>query len=211
MEPFAVDGLSRKGPVARSFWGAAWCERMERCGDYQDRLAPGRALLRAGAVHDLAITAREVFAYVAGEDWHEVLLKIDGLGEERTAALRASCAGAIGGVLELLEGKLGPETLARLTDPDTGLVPGPGEIRFLCDCADHAGLCAHGAAVLYAVGAWLDREPEALLRLRDVAWRELVDGVVAEMENSGSGAPGGELADADLGGLFGIDLIEGGR
>jgi len=207
MIPFEVAGLAKKGPTARSFWGTAWCERIERCGDYADRLAPGRSLLRAGAVYDLAVSPREVFAYVAGEELHEVLVKISPVGPDRTATLRASCAGKIAGVLELLQGRLGPETLTQLTDPDVGLVPGPGEIRFQCDCPDHAGVCAHGAAVLYAVGVRLDEEPEALLRLRDIAWTDLVAGVVDEVGRQG--APDGSgVPDADLAGLFGIELIE---
>jgi uncharacterized Zn finger protein len=49
-----------------------------------------------------------------------------------------------------------------------------GRIDFTCSCPDYASLCKHIAAVLYGVGARLDKKPEQFFTLRSVALEELV-------------------------------------
>ncbi len=203
MEPLRTEGLSRRGAVTGTFWGTAWCERMETCGDYRDRLPAGKSRLRAGAVYDLTISPREVFAYVAGEELHEVLVKISPLSDEAREALQSDCAGRIGSVLDLLSGRLGEDVLASLIHPDRGLIPRPGEIRFQCDCPDHADVCLHGAAVLYAIGARLDRDPALLFVLREVDREALVSGVVGELGDPTT-PDGGDFGESELSALFGI-------
>jgi len=96
-----------------------------------------------------------------------------------------------------------------LIDPEDGLIPGPDEIRFQCDCPDHAGLCVHGAAVLYAVGVRLDLEPGLLFVLREVDQAALVSGVVREMgQNAGVDEGGPGLNPEDLSAIFGIEVEE---
>ena len=207
MVPFRV-GRTR-GPVAATFWGKAWCDRMEACGDYRDRLPLGRSRLRAGAIYDFTIAAREVFAYVAGEELQEVLVRIAPLDEARRETLARACSGRIGSVLDLLSGNLGQSAVEALIDPDSGLIPGPSEIRFQCDCPDHAGLCVHGAAVLYAIGAQLDAEPSLLFVLREVEQSALVTQVIGEMgRRAGTEDAGAVLRDEDLSSIFGIEVEE---
>jgi uncharacterized Zn finger protein len=194
-----------RGPVSDTFWGKAWCERMEACSDYRDRLPLGRSRLRAGAVYDLAIAEGEVFAYVAGEDLHEVLVRIAPLDDERKQALESACGGKIGSALDLLTGNFSGEVMSRLVDPEHGLLPGPDQIRFQCDCADHADLCAHGAAVLYAIGLRLDAEPALLFILRGLEQASLVAGVMDRI-GEGDAVAGESLTDQDLNDLFGIEL-----
>ena len=51
--PVVVDG--RK--IATTFWGAAWCDNLERYSDYANRLPRGRTYVRNGSVIDLQIAA----------------------------------------------------------------------------------------------------------------------------------------------------------
>jgi len=208
MIPLSVE--RKRGAVAGTFWGNAWCERMEACSDYRDRLPLGRSRLRAGAVYDLAITPREVFAYVAGEELYEVLVRIEPLRQDQRDAVERACGGRIGSVLDLLSGNLSETVVQALIDPAHGLIPGPDEIRFQCDCPDHAGLCVHGAAVLYAVGVRLDLEPALLFVLREVDKAALVSGVVGVMGQTAAGPEAGELGLnlEDLSSLFGIEVEE---
>jgi len=106
-----------RGAVAGTFWGNAWCQRMEACSDYRDRLPLGRSRLRAGAVFDLAITPREVFAYVAGEELYEVIARIEPLSQEQSDAVTRACGGRIGSVVDLLTGNLSENGGASLDRP----------------------------------------------------------------------------------------------
>jgi hypothetical protein len=49
LSPVAIEG--RK--IARTFWGEAWCDNLERYGDYANRLPRGRTYVRSGSVVDL--------------------------------------------------------------------------------------------------------------------------------------------------------------
>src|SRR5450755_2983776 len=68
MSPVAIDG--RK--IAKTFWGAAWCDNLERYSDYANRLPRGRTYVRNGSVIDLQITEGEVQAQVMGSSLYEV-------------------------------------------------------------------------------------------------------------------------------------------
>ena len=124
------------------------------------------------------------------------------LGQAAWKAIRAECAGRVGSVLELLQGRLSDHVLRVVTDPDRGLFPKPGEITFTCDCPDWAVMCKHAAAVLYGVGSRLDDRPELVFRLRDVDAEDLVVGDMALPD----AAAGDDVLAGDLTDLFGIDL-----
>jgi len=48
--------------IARTFWGKAWCDNLERYSDYSNRLPRGRTYVRNGSVIDLRIASGEVTA-----------------------------------------------------------------------------------------------------------------------------------------------------
>lgn len=52
VSPVIVEGRT----IAKSFWGKAWCENLERYSDYDNRLPRGRSYVRNGSVLDLQIT-----------------------------------------------------------------------------------------------------------------------------------------------------------
>ena len=95
----------------------------------------------------------------------------------------------------------------RLCRQGDGLFPVPGDIRFDCSCPDGAYMCKPVAAVLYGVGARLDRMPQLLFTLRQVDAAEL-------LSKAGTGvvtAPvAGErtLAGDDVAALFGLEMDE---
>jgi uncharacterized Zn finger protein len=64
--------------------------------------------------------------------------------------------------------------MARLCEETTGLFPSPNDIIFTCSCPDWASMCKHVAAVLYGIGARLDRQPELLFTLRQVDQQDLI-------------------------------------
>jgi DNA-binding XRE family transcriptional regulator len=119
-------------------------------------------------------------------------------------SIKARCAGEVGSMLELLQGRLSNEVMAVVTDRETGLFPRPGEISFDCSCPDWATMCKHVAAVLYGVGNRLDGRPGLLFTLRGVDADELIAEELALPAASGTDAP--TLSEDHIGSIFGIEL-----
>jgi uncharacterized Zn finger protein len=170
LSPVEIDG--RK--IAQTFWGQAWCENLESYMDYENRLPRGRSYVRGGAVIDLQIARGEVRAVVVGQSTYNIHIKIATLPAKRWAEVKTLCAGRIGSIIELLQGRLSAEVMKVVTDRQTGLFPAPGEIKLGCSCPDWAEMCKHVAAALYGVGARLDSKPELLFLLRGVDATELI-------------------------------------
>ncbi len=189
--------------IAGTFWGRRWCEHLESFSDYENRLPRGRTYVRNGSVCHLAIEAGRVEAMVIGQELYRVAVRIRPLARPTWQAIKKACAGQIGSVLELLQGRLSDRVMDIVAHRDTGLFPQPGEIELACDCPDWATMCKHAAAVLYGVGSRLDDSPELLFRLRGVDEAELI---AADMALPQGAATADTLADGDLGDIFGIDL-----
>lgn len=195
--------------IARTFWGEAWCQHLESFSDFASRLPRGRSYVRNGAVCHLEITKGKVNALVSGSELYEVKVHIHKLPDSKWSAVKKQCAGEIGSLLELLQGKFSDRVMATVTDQQKGLFPLPAEIRMDCNCPDIAYMCKHIAAVLYGVGARLDTAPELLFLMRDVDHEELIE---ADATTIIGAAPKADvsrrLADSDLADIFGIDVIE---
>ena len=202
-QPVTISGKK----IANTFWGKAWCDHLESYSDYANRLPRGRTYARNGSVVDLVIKAGRVDAIVAGSDTYEITIEINRLAKAHWKKIRNDCSASIDSLLDLLGGKFSDGVMKRLTRRPDGLFPGPKEINMECSCPDWAGLCKHLAAVLYGVGAHLDKRPELLFLLRDVDHIELIgEAVSADNLSTALGEPSTELAGEDLGAMFGIDL-----
>ena len=127
--------------------------------------------------------------------------------EGRWQAIVKECAGKVGSVIELLQGKLSKAVMEVISREGTGLFPAPKQIHFRCSCPDSASLCKHVAATLYGVGARLDTAPELLFKLCGVDHADLVSEAAVGAAVSAP-AKGKVLATADLGGIFGIEIAE---
>ncbi|MBN1919529.1 MAG: helix-turn-helix domain-containing protein [Verrucomicrobia bacterium] len=205
IQPVRIEG--RK--IARTFWGAAWCDHLESFSDYWNRLPRGRSYVRNGSVCHLDIAKGKVNAMVAGSSLYEVKVAIKTLPSTRWKDMKTRCAGQIGSLLELLQGRLSDNVMKVVTDRDKGLFPLPGEISLECSCPDWAVMCKHVAAVLYGVGARLDEKPELLFLLRGVDHEELISdeiGLATATAQTGSGRK--RIADEALADVFGIEISE---
>ena len=202
VQPVEISG--RK--IAASFWGKGWCDHMESFHDYANRLPRGRTYVRNGSVCHLEIKAGGIEAMVSGSQLYNVSITVAPIAQAKWKAVKASCAGQIGSLIDLLRGKLASGVMEVVSHPSSGLFPLPGEIRYRCDCPDSASMCKHIAAVLYGVGARLDHAPEKLFHLRGVNHEEMVD--VSSAIGAATAAKGSRrrLADTGLDDIFGIDL-----
>jgi uncharacterized Zn finger protein/DNA-binding XRE family transcriptional regulator len=202
IEPIEIQG--RK--IAHTFWGEAWCKHLERFSDFANRLPRGRTYVRNGSVCHLAIKKGKVEAIVSGSELYHVTIRIAALASARWKNIRTQCAGQIGSMLELLQGQLSGHVMGIVTEPAKGLFPQPRDIKLHCDCPDWAVMCKHVAAVLYGVGARLDKHPEQLFVLRKVDHQELIS---AELDIQTATTGQGKrrrLANQDLSNIFGVDI-----
>jgi uncharacterized Zn finger protein len=207
IQPVEIQG--RK--IARSFWGRAWCEHLEKFSDFENRLPRGRTYVRNGSVCHLEIAEGAVKAMVSGSELYHVEIEIKKLPAKKWRQVKDRCAGRIGSFLELLQGRLSESVMSVVTDRDEGLFPNPGEINLRCSCPDWAVMCKHVAAVLYGVGARLDEKPELLFVLRGVDYEELItvdaDAPAISTLSSADGAR--HIAESDLSEVFGIEMTDG--
>lgn len=202
LTPIRIEGRA----IARSFWGQAWCDHLERYCDFANRLPRGRTYVRNGSVIDLQIERGRVKALVSGSDIYHITVKIKTLAPTAWKRIQRDCASSIHSLIDLLQGRFDQGVMQRLTQPTGGLFPQPGEIDMECSCPDWAGMCKHVAAVLYGVGVRLDERPALFFTLRQVDESELLNsatsGAVSRTRRSTA-----KRIDADkLAAVFGIEI-----
>jgi uncharacterized Zn finger protein len=196
--------------IAQTFWGKAWCDNLESYSDFANRLPRGRTYVRNGSVVHLEIGPGTIAAVVSGSELYTVEIKIVPLTTPHWKSLRSECAGQIGSLVELLQGRLSKSVMEVVTRHDRGLFPKPAEIEMKCSCPDWAGMCKHVAAVMYGIGARLDQQPELLFVLRKVDHVELISGAMdaAPATDRGKASAEKSIAASDLADVFGIELTD---
>src|SRR5437870_11321625 len=107
ISPVSIEGRA----IAKTFWGKAWCENLERYSDYANRLPRGRTYVRSGCVVDLKIGSGTVKALVSGSRVYDVEVKVSPIPNVRWKAVCQDCAGAIDSLVELLEGRFSKPTM----------------------------------------------------------------------------------------------------
>ena len=91
LEPVVIQGRN----IAKSWWGRAWCDNLERYADYESRLDRGKRYVKTGAVIDLSITKGRNQAKVQGsrKTPYKVERRISPLSEERWRSSRHAESG----------------------------------------------------------------------------------------------------------------------
>ncbi len=208
--PIVLEG--RK--LARTWWGIAWNENLERYADYANRIERGRSYVRHGAVLDLQIEPGMVKALVQGSRVtpYKVEISIKPLKGSAWEKVVATCSGSISSLEELVSGKF-PKDLADLfTKEGDGLFPTPREIGLGCSCPDWASMCKHVAAALYGVGARLDEDPTLFFKLRQIDINDLISDTLIQtsdaMLEKSQTVSARSLGADDLSSLFNIDLAD---
>ena len=130
------------GAIAKTFWGKAWCDNLERYSDYSNRLPRGRTYVRNGSVIDLRIAAGEVSAQVMGSDLYQIKVNIAAVPKTQWNTLGGDCAGSIDSLVELLQGRLSKGVMSASAGRKR-VVSSPKEIKFNCSRPDWATMCKH--------------------------------------------------------------------
>ncbi len=193
--------------IASTFWGQGWCDHLEKFSDFANRLPRGRTYVRNGLVCHLEIRTGKVLAKVCGSALYDIEIGVKTLPAVKWQGLKERCAGQVGSLLELLQGRLSGHVMTLVTDTEEGLFPLPKEISLDCSCPDWADMCKHVAATLYGVGARLDEKPELIFLLRGVDHTQLVGEDAAKAVVAKAPKPGRRILKTDqLAEVFGIDL-----
>lgn len=205
LEPVVIQGRN----IAKSWWGRAWCDNLERYADYESRLERGKRYVKTGAVIDLSITKGRIQAKVQGsrKTPYKVEIRISPLSEERCQEILQTCGKRVETLENLLAGDF-PEELKELFTQRGGLFPSSREISFSCSCPDWALMCKHVTAVLYGIGARLDENPSLFFELRGIEMGRFIDVAIASrvermLKNAGQ-TSGRTIDERDIRGLFGI-------
>ncbi len=204
IQPIHIEGQT----ITKTFWGKSWCKHLEQFSDYSNRLPRGRTYVRNGSVCHLKIYKGKVEAIVSGSELYHITIKIKSLADTKWKKIQQQCSGQIGTMLELLQGKLSDSVMDVVTHPTQGLFPLSDEIELDCDCPDWAELCKHLAAVLYGVGARLDKDPALLFLLRGVDHTDLITDIKIPMTRSKEQQSKRRQIKGDVGNVFGIELDE---
>jgi uncharacterized Zn finger protein len=201
--PVVIEGRT----IVTTFWGKAWCTNLEGYSDFENRLPRGRTYARNGSVVDLKIARGRITAFVMGSELYTVQIDISALPRSAWQAVKKLCAGKIGSLVELLQGKLSSAVMEAVTNRAEGLFPKPKEIAMRCSCPDYAGMCKHLAAVMYGIGNRLDSSPELLFELRGVDHQELIEQAIPTAPvRTKPDAP--TIETSALGAIFGIEIDE---
>ncbi len=199
--PIKINGRT----IATTFWGQAWCDHLESFSDYENRLPRGRTYVRNGSVLHLEIEKGRIEALVQGSSLYKVEVDIQCVNSKIWKSIVNSCSGEIDSVIELLQGKLSSSVMKTITNRNKGLFPQPKEISLSCSCPDWAEMCKHVAAVLYGVGARLDREPELIFKLRHVDHLDLIHKASLKVPKK-QGGKTKVIKDQNLSDIFGIEI-----
>ena len=80
------------------------------------RVCPrGRSYLRQGAVLDLQAERGVIKALVSGTRLYEIEIKIDTMGKAEWTRLKKDCAGKVGSLMDLLQGRLSAQVMEIVT------------------------------------------------------------------------------------------------
>lgn len=204
IEPVIIEGRS----IAKNWWGKAWNTNLESYADYVNRIGRGKTYVRNGAVLDLKITKGKVVAKVQGTRVkpYEVEVMIDTLEKEKWNEIAKLCNRRIDTLEELLEGKFPKDLEIIFKDKKYTMFPSSDEIHFGCSCPDWAYMCKHVAAVLYGIGARLDKNPLLFFELRDVNGHELIrksmEDKIESMLANADKKSSREIAEKDISHIF---------
>jgi uncharacterized Zn finger protein len=152
-------------PLVTTPWGERWLATVERAAG-RGRLARGRSYARTGRV-DVRLPAFDDAV------WARAIA--------RMGAQAGTTADLVAGVL--------PETAeAAFAADGVSLFPDPGErVAAACTCPDADRPCKHAAAVCYALGFRLDRDPFVLFALRGRGREELLSELRAARKLAAAG------------------------
>ena len=180
-----------------SWWGKRWIESLERLSTaWQNRLPRGRDYASKGHVISISVGTGKITARVQGSRSkpYNTTIELPTFKEDDWVKLATSMANEARLAAELLNGEMPEGIEQHLQTLNVSLFPARNsELLSNCTCPDKARPCKHIAAVHYAFGKALDRDPFLLFALRGADRERLLnllhrawfgDGAESEVDES---------------------------
>lgn len=156
--------------IGASWWGRRWVEALERLATaWQSRLPRGRDYAQKGHVISLAVASGRVSARVQGSRSrpYNTTIEVPTFRESDWNDLVKELAAEARFPAQLLVGSMPDDIEEPFQRRNLSLFPmRNSEMIGSCSCPDKARPCKHIAAVHYAFGEALDRDPFLLFKLR---------------------------------------------
>ena len=183
-----------------SWWGKRWVEALERLSTaWQNRLPRGRDYASKGHVISLAVSGGKISAKVQGSRSkpYTTTIEVPTLRDEDWDAVIEQISSQARFPAKLLVGEMPADIEDIFQSVNVTLFPmRNSELLGSCTCPDKARPCKHIAAVHYAFGQALDRDPFLLFQLRGAdrmrLQRRLPQGVVRRRARRVGARPQGE-------------------
>ena len=102
-------------PSRSTFWGKAWCDNLESYSDFANRLPRGRTYVRNGRSCTWRSSRARSRPIVSGSELYTVEITITACPKPTGSASKEQCAGKIGSLVELLQGKLSKSVMDVVT------------------------------------------------------------------------------------------------
>ncbi len=153
-----------------SWWGERWIQSLEQLSTaWQNRLPRGRDYARKGHVIELTVSAGKIAAKVQGSRSkpYVTTIEVPTLRSSDWDAVIETLASEARFPAQLLIGVMPADIDDAFAEHNVNLFPvRNSEMLGSCTCPDKARPCKHIAAVHYAYGQALDRDPFLLFELR---------------------------------------------
>ena len=153
-----------------SWWGERWIQSLEQLSTaWQNRLPRGRDYARKGHVIELSVSNGKIAARVQGSRSkpYVTTIEVPTLRESNWDLVIATLASEARFPAQLLIGVMPSDIDDAFAEHSVNLFPvRNSEMLGSCTCPDKARPCKHIAAVHYAFGQALDRDPFLLFQLR---------------------------------------------
>ena len=153
-----------------SWWGERWIQSLEQLSTaWQNRLPRGRDYARKGHVIELSVSNGKIAARVQGSRSkpYVTTIEVPTLRESDWDLVIATLASEARFPAQLLIGVMPADIDDAFAEHNVNLFPvRNSEMLGSCTCPDKARPCKHIAAVHYAFGQALDRDPFLLFELR---------------------------------------------
>ncbi len=163
-----------------SWWGQKWIDSLERLSTaWQNRLPRGRDYASKGHVIALAVTNGKITAKVQGSRSkpYSTSIEVPTIRVEHWDGLIERLASEARFAAQLMSGEMPADIEELFSDINLNLFPARNsELISQCSCPDKARPCKHIAAVHYAFGKALDRDPFLLFELRGAGRETLFRG-----------------------------------
>jgi uncharacterized Zn finger protein len=163
-----------------SWWGQRWIEALERLSTaWQNRLPRGRDYALKGHVISLAVSGGKISAKVQGSRSkpYATTLEVPALRDTEWVRVIDKLAAQARFPAQLLVGVMPADIEEVFNAEGVSLFPmRNSEMLGSCSCPDKARPCKHIAAVHYAFGQALDRDPFLLFQLRGADRERLLQG-----------------------------------